>query len=1287
MSRPISLSRTTRSGQPKGPHHALALSLSLSLAALLFLSGAATAQDAEITGVSVSEATVGTEFTITGSGFGTKPPKVFLIQDGVQVRGNSLKAAKPVSDTMVSVTVNKAIYGNYTIQLTPAGKGMEPVESTETIDIVLPRITGVDGPTTVMPNDETAVTVDQAGTKGVKVSVAGYKAKILSIEPVATEGDEVLSTISFRLPKKVPAGTWDVEVTNKVGGAMLPGALTVVGSSAKLGKPQLRLTAPAMPELKVNSKNIVVISSFDGPTTVMGASGGKSSQSLELILPFTLGDEQAPASFTGFPALIRVIDDLGREWESIDDSFEIVVGASRDGVVSGSFAGDLFPVEEGGDFLPVQGLFTYDGEFELPDGGGDTSRVLGKGEDAPGLVIQVLELSGNKGPTGNFKPGDVMSVRFRIVKTDGTTWHLDEMNSTRAIVSGPTFNYQRLIGQVSDIRTTSVDNGDGSYTYTFPTPIPETYLAPLNDTPDFDEDDGELTGQPLLDGTYTLGMYFYWSYEAGDESYREVGDTTIDFLIGTSVAAIEPREVVTEENCNACHSEMQFHGGTRTGTTLCLMCHTAGSEDRNVASAAGGTPGTTVEFSVMIHKIHNGAHLPSVNGVIADSLGVKDYTVPPKPYQVVGYGNSVHDYSGVEFPAWPNFSANMPKDTGYSMLGAATGQENAILSGITSCNICHGDPDGAGPLAAPAQGDNAYVNQRRNTCGSCHDDWVHDQPYTSNLMTMPPQIGDETCIQCHPMDGVPLAAVDAHLHPLLTPTFAQGINFDILSVDPVGVEGGGAILPGDKVSVTFTLADDMGLSVDPSALAGRSIMLVGPSSNESIVLPEQSLPAEVLTGAQPYTVNLPMPVYFEFIGDATAGADEFFTGRTPHWNLPGKDTTVLEQDGFGDGATLLMESVDNSKNYIDVLDSTGFLRNEYVLIDGGEMNQEYLQIQYVEGNRLWFSSTYTQGYAPGPQAEHEAGATVMEVTFTELTDGVEYMLTASTGAITESGGFVDGSPIVVSYTTDFVMPEVYPLALNDGPDLAERYGNWAGKSIVSGTYSVVMWGSQNLSLSLHGESNSYRESADGTRLDFLVGDATSIQPYDLITSIENCNACHVNIQFHGNNRGGFQSCFACHATAGSGDRPQYVAPGAPATDGVTVNFRQMIHKIHRGADLAKADTYSVNGFGSPANYPNNWSGHMYDHVTFPAMPDGVMDCARCHGDGNDAWEAPTNRQHPTQQGMPAQEWNISCGSCHDSDAEQAHMQAQSSPIDGAESCMICHGEGQTWDVESMHQVR
>ena len=69
---------------------------------------------------------------------------------------------------------------------------------------------------------------------------------------------------------------------------------------------------------------------------------------------------------------------------------------------------------------------------------------------AAGINVQILDFSGAKGPSGNFKPGDTISMTYRLVKDDGTTWHLAEMDSARAAVSGPTFNYQRVIAQVRE---------------------------------------------------------------------------------------------------------------------------------------------------------------------------------------------------------------------------------------------------------------------------------------------------------------------------------------------------------------------------------------------------------------------------------------------------------------------------------------------------------------------------------------------------------------------------------------------------------------------------------------------------------------------------------------------------------------------------------------------------------------------------------------------------------------------------------------------------------------------
>ena len=132
------------------------------------------------------------------------------------------------------------------------------------------------------------------------------------------------------------------------------------------------------------------------------------------------------------------------------------------------------------------------------------------------------------------------------------------------------------------------------------------------------------------------------------------------------------------------------------------MCHTAGAEDRNVPTVAGGTPDVTIDFRVMIHRIHSGKHLPSVLGVATNPDGSRDYLATPKPYLIVGNSNSIHDFSDVGFPAWPSGLIAMPRDLGYTALSAAAKvQEDTIRTGIVDCAICHGDPDGAGPITAP----------------------------------------------------------------------------------------------------------------------------------------------------------------------------------------------------------------------------------------------------------------------------------------------------------------------------------------------------------------------------------------------------------------------------------------------------------------------------------------------------------------------------------------------------------------------------------------------------------
>jgi len=920
-----------------------------------------------------------------------------------------------------------------------------------------------------------------------------------------------------------------------------------------------------------------------------------------------------------------------------------------------------------------------------PGSDSETRTELARAEATPGINVSITGLSGASGAGGKFAVGDTITVAFTVEKSDGTDWDLSELGSSAILVSGPTFNYNPIIDRLGDLHTASVQQADGSYRYTFPTAIPAVYLPPANDTPSFGVDDGELQGLPLLDGTYTVGMYTSWNYTVEGTGFRDAGDATFDFLLGASATSLVPRELVKRENCNQCHSDLQFHGGLRRATTLCLLCHTAGAEDRNVASVAGGTPGETIEFGVMVHKIHNGGHLPRVLGVTTDASGARDYAATPRPYQLVGFGNNLHDYSEIELPVWPNMSSPMPRDSGYAALGSTErGLEDQMRRGVTNCATCHGDPDNAGPISAPVDGDLIYTQLKRKTCGSCHDDWVPTNPYTANTQTMPPQLNDSACTLCHAETGNNLAVRDAHLHPLKDAGFATGLNLAVADVAEGGVnDGDGTIDPGEKVVVTFTLTDDMGSDVSVSTLNAFDVGFSGPNENMNLLL-YSGFPSAALSDPQPYVSALPQRRYAEYLGTATGAADSFGSNFTPHWNVSGGLTEVYERGVVAGGSSTLAAATGPAFNYIDVADATGFDRDDWIVIEDGSARREFLRIQWVDGTRLWFSSPYSAAYAPGPQTTHDVGDSVIEVSLTQLTEGVEYTLVEATGVVDESGGFTTGADIVVSYTADFVMPANYSLAVNQGTDLGEAAGSWVDLPIESGTYSLTLWGSIPRTLSLFGESNSYREVSPGFLTDVLVGDETVADPYDKISSADNCYACHADIDFHGGRRRGYETCVICHGTAGSGDRPRYVAANAPATDGVTINFRSMLHKIHHGAELANASTYEVIGFGT--GYPDNFSPHSYEDVTFPAFPAGTQACATCHGDGNTAWISPDARMHSGGQVTPTLAWTTACGSCHDSGSELAHMDAQTGSS-GVESCSVCHDPGKFAAVEVVHTPR
>jgi len=909
-----------------------------------------------------------------------------------------------------------------------------------------------------------------------------------------------------------------------------------------------------------------------------------------------------------------------------------------------------------------------------PGGGPDdpTSTVVQPGEEAPELRVAIAGLLGASGPGGVFVPGDVPTVRFTVTKADASPWQLVELVSGEALISGPSFNYQRVVPLRTDVRAAAVDEGGGTWRYVFAGGLPATYLPPLNDSAAFGVDAGELTGQPLLDGTYTVALSFAWDYTVLGVPYRRVGEATLDFPVGGGAGALAPRAVSSQDHCNRCHGELRAHDGR--------LCHTAGAEDGNDPLVDGGTPGVTIDARVMFHKIHAGRNLPSVLGVGTAPDGSRDYAAPPRPLRYARADGTVADYSAVGYPAMPWRVQPMPKDFEYPGLSAAErAKEDAVRGGVADCASCHGDPDGAGPLTTPAQGGVIYAQMTRKGCGSCHDDWDPSLPYTANGQTMDPQPDDAICFICHDTSfPSPLSPIDAHRHPLRDPAVFPGLAIEVLAVEEAGTnDGDGTLDPGEKVRVTFTLEDDAGAPIDASTLDSLRAVVAGPTRGLQTVLDVEVAPF-LPGGAQPYALVLPQRVPLERVGTATAGADVFQTDLAP---LLGLTAEVLVRTGSAGGSSALAAAAAPHDVFVDVLDATGFDRDDVVAVDDGG-TPEYVRVQLVEGNRLWFAAPNQTAYRGSVRAAHAGGALVREVQLDLLAEGVDYFLNPALGRVIELGDLGTGNDVLVSYATDFVVQGDYPAVANASPDVDETTGAWTGKDLVSGTYRVSLTAARDVTFFGLGVDTTYRGASRAATASFLVGDAAAPEPYLTIPDGDACNACHQDLAYHGGDERGFDGCILCHGASGAQDLPRYVAANAPETPGTTVDFRTLLHRIHHGRALANGGAVVV-GAGQAA-YPDNYLPHAYGDYLFPAFPGRTLACSRCHGDGTDVL-FPTERDHPTQRVAPVTEWRRACLGCHDAAAALAHAESQTSPA--GEACAICHAAGEDEDPLLAHETR
>lgn len=383
----------------------------------------------------------------------------------------------------------------------------------------------------------------------------------------------------------------------------------------------------------------------------------------------------------------------------------------------------------------------------------------------PGLVVKITSATIQDGR---------ISVRFRLTDPAGqpldregivtpgpvsTSWVIgyipkDEKLFTSYITRIQTspITSKSATQATSDSGGTYVKNADGEYTYNFRATAPAGYDASL---------------------THRVGVYStrnLTEFELG--SQRD--DDTFTFVPNGSAVTVV-RDVVRTETCNKCHNPLGLHGGSRRSVELCILCHTPQTTDPDT--------GNTVDFATMIHKIHTGENLPSVEA--------------GTPYQIIGNAQSMHDFSTVVFPD---------------------------QQGTKNCAVCH---DGKG-----AQSNIYLTSPSRRACGSCHDN-VNFATGANHVNL--PQVSDNLCANCHiPQGEVEFDASikGAHTDPVFSAQL-PGTTFKIEKVENFSA--------GQKPRVTFSVTDKAGNVIDATKMNSLSLVIAGPTTDYASYRSESAL--------------------------------------------------------------------------------------------------------------------------------------------------------------------------------------------------------------------------------------------------------------------------------------------------------------------------------------------------------------------------------------------------------------------------------------------------------------
>ncbi len=205
---------------------------------------------------------------------------------------------------------------------------------------------------------------------------------------------------------------------------------------------------------------------------------------------------------------------------------------------------------------------------------------------------------------------------------------------------------------LSAVAALYTDNGDGTYTFTFPSaaPLLPTLAAGFPAAVD--------AAKQTLIAVQASRTYLGIAYPVG---------ASFEFVPGGGTAVA--RQVVTDAACNSCHRNMAAHGTRRT-VNVCLTCHSPGYI--NPSSATTGATANPIDFRQMIHQIHMG----------------QTQTAATDPARVYKW-SATTDFSNVQF-APPNSVKNCTHCHAGTATATNTTPDNwKTKPSVQACGSCH----------------------------------------------------------------------------------------------------------------------------------------------------------------------------------------------------------------------------------------------------------------------------------------------------------------------------------------------------------------------------------------------------------------------------------------------------------------------------------------------------------------------------------------------------------------------------------------------------------------------